>query len=81
MSLRLAGPLYECLPYAYMIIGGLAILLFYLDPDGARGAIAFGIGVLAQIAALTLYLHRQDHRALSREYSGETIDFPSRLNG
>ncbi len=80
MSLRLARPVYECLPYAYMIIGALAIWLFYLDPDGARGVVAFAIGVLAETAALTLYLHRQDYRALSREYSGETIDFPSRLN-
>jgi len=39
-----------------------------------------GIGVLAEIAALTVFLRRQDYRALSQEYSGETIELPSRLN-
>jgi hypothetical protein len=43
--------------------------------------IAFGIGLLAEIAALTVFLRRQDYRAQSREYSGETINYPSRLNG
>ena len=35
--------------------------------------------VAAEIAALTVFLRRKDYRALSREYSGETIDLPSRL--
>jgi hypothetical protein len=32
------------------------------------------------IAALTLFLRRQDYRALGREYTGETIDLPPDLN-
>jgi hypothetical protein len=36
--------------------------------------------LIAEIAALTVFLRRQDYRALSREYSGEIIDLPSRLN-
>jgi hypothetical protein len=79
MSMRLARPVYESLPYVYMALGAAAIFLFYLDPMGPRANVAFAIGVLAEIAALTLYLRRQDYRALSREYSGETIDFPSNL--
>ena len=79
--MRLARPVYESLPYVYMAIGGLAILLFYLDPDGRRAVAAFAIGVIAETAALTLLLRRQDYRALSREYSGETIDLPSTLHG
>ena len=81
MSVRLSRPVYESLPYVYMALGGLAIFLFYLDPIGTRAKIAFIIGVLAEIAALTLYLRRQDYRALSREYSGETIELPSTLSG
>ena len=41
---------------------------------GIGGTIAFVIGVCAEIAALTLFLRRLDHRSLSREYSGETIE-------
>jgi hypothetical protein len=78
--MRLARPVYESLPLVYMLIGGLAIVIFYLDP-GLPGKVAFGIGVLAEIAALTLFLRRLDYRALSREYSAETIELPSTLNG
>ena len=79
--MRLARPVYESLPYIYMAIGGLAIFLFYLDPVGLRAEVAFVIGIIAAIAALTLFLRRRDFRELSREYSGETIDFPSSLRG
>ena len=78
--MRLARPVYESLPYIYVAIGALAIFLFYLDPVGLRAKVAFVIGFVAETAALTLYLRRHDYRALSREYSGETIEFPSSLN-
>lgn len=77
--MRLARPVYESLPYVYMAIGGLAIFLFYVDSIGPRAVAAFVIGVVVETAALTLLLRRQDYRELSREYSGETIDFPSTL--
>jgi hypothetical protein len=79
--MRLSRPVYESLPYLYMAIGGLAIFLFYLDPGGSLAAVAFIIGVVTEIAALTVLLRRQDYRALSREYSGETIELPSTLHG
>ena len=79
--MRLARPVYESLPYVYMAIGGLAIFVCYLDPLEPRAIIAFVIGIIVETAALTLLLRRQDYRALSREYSGETIDLPSTLHG
>jgi len=72
--MRLSRPIYESLPLIYMIIGALAIIVFYLDPPGIGGTVAFVIGFCAEIAALTLFLRRLDHRTLSREYSGETIE-------
>jgi hypothetical protein len=79
--MRLARPVYESLPYVYMAMGALAIFIFYLDPVGARAVAAFVIGVFVATAGLTLVLRRQDYRALSREYSGETIELPSTLHG
>lgn len=79
--MRLARPVYESMPLIYAGIGGVAILLACLDPQGPQSAIAIGIAVVAEVAALTVFLRRQDYRALSREYTGETIDLPSRLNG
>ncbi len=72
--MRLARPVYESLPLIYMAIGAVAIVVFYLDPAGVGGKVAFIIGLCAEIAALTLFLRRLDYRALSREYSGETIE-------
>ncbi len=78
--MRLAKPVYEILPLIYVVIGALAILLVYVDPQGPFALIAFGIGSLVEIAALTVFLHRQDCRAQSREYPGESIDLPPTLN-
>ena len=78
--MRLVRPVYESLPLIYAAIGGVALLVAYLDPDAPQTAVALGIGLIAEIAALTVFLRRQDYRALSREYSGEIIDLPSRLN-
>jgi hypothetical protein len=80
-SMRLARPVYESLPFIYVAIGGAAIFLFYLNPLGYAGKAAFLIGLLAETAALTLFLRRQDYRALSREYNGEIIELPSNLKG
>jgi hypothetical protein len=80
MSMRLAQPVYESLPLIYMAIGAVGVGIFYVDPVTLGGEIAFTIGVIAEIAALTLFLRRRDYRELSREYSGETIELPSSLN-
>jgi hypothetical protein len=79
--MHLSRPVYETLPLTYVAIAGFAWLIAYLDPGGARSAIAFIIGIAASIAALTIFLHRKDYRAQRREYNGETIDFPSTLEG
>jgi hypothetical protein len=81
VPMRLARPVYESLPLLYMFIGAVAILISYLDSAGVGGKMAFLIGLFSEIAALTLVLRRQDYRALSREYSGETIELPSSLHG
>jgi hypothetical protein len=72
--MRLSRPVYESLPLVYMVIGAVGVTIFYFDPPGISGKVAFVIGVCAEIAALTLFLRRLDYRALSREYSGETIE-------
>ena len=78
--MRLARPVYESLPLIYAVIGGLAISLAYFDPQGPQAMVCLIIGLLAEIAALTVFLRRQDYRALRREYSGEPLDGPSSLS-
>jgi hypothetical protein len=79
--MRLARPVYETLPLIYVGIAGAAWLIAYFDPAGPRGGVAFVIGMAAAVGALTIFLHRQDCRAQSRQYNGETIKYPSTLRG
>ena len=74
--MRLAAPVYECVPLIYAAIGGLAWWLAYLDPHGLGGAIAPLIGIAADIAALTIFLRRRDDRELRSQYRGGSIDSP-----
>jgi hypothetical protein len=76
--MRLSRPVYETVPLAYLAIGAIAFLLAFFDPESRRATIAFVIGMLALIAALTVALRRQDYRAQSREYPGETLDLHRR---
>jgi hypothetical protein len=72
--MRLSKPLYESLPLLYGGIGTAAIVIAYFEPHRIRSIIAFVIGLLAAIAALTIFLHRRDRRELSREYRGDNLD-------
>ncbi len=72
----MARPIYESLPALYAVIGGVALMISYLEAGGLRAVITFGIGVFAEIAALTLFLRRRDSRELLRDYSGGAIDLP-----
>jgi hypothetical protein len=75
--MRLARPVYESVPLIYAAIGGIAIGLAYIDPREPQTVLLLIIGLAAEIAALTVFLRRQDCRALSRDYSGRPIDLPS----
>lgn len=77
--MRLAHPVYESVPFVYAAIGGAASLIAYVDPVGPASVVAGAIGVVAEVAALTVFLRRLDSRALRQEYTGETIELPSRL--
>jgi hypothetical protein len=72
--MRLSKPLYESLPLLYVGIGTAAIAIAYFEPVRIRSIVAFVIGLLAAIAALTIFLHRQDRREQSREYRGDSLD-------
>jgi hypothetical protein len=72
--MRLSKPVYETLPLLYVGIGAVAIVIAYFEPQRIRSIVAFGIGLIAAIAALTVFLHRQDRRELSREYRGDDLD-------
>ncbi len=75
--MRLAGPLYESLPYIYAAIGACAFGVSYLDAQDVRAAATFTVGIAAEVAALTLYLRRRGYREMRREYSGGELAPPA----
>ena len=74
--MRLARPVYESLPYAYIGLGWVAMLVSYLNAGSLGAGIAFCIGLLAQVAGLTIFLHRQDCRSRRSQYPCESIEEP-----
>ena len=61
--MRLSRPVYESVPLIYFAIGACGFVLAYLDPGRVRSIVAFCIGLIAAVAALTVFLHRQDYRS------------------
>lgn len=72
--MRLSKPLYESLPVIYGAIGTAAVAIAYFEPSRIRSIVAFCIGLIAAIAALTVFLHRQDRRAMRRQYREDSLD-------
>jgi hypothetical protein len=55
------------------------MLVSYVDTNDARSMVPFVIGLLAQVAGVTLLLHRRDCRLRRNQYPCESIDKAVRL--
>jgi membrane associated rhomboid family serine protease len=66
----LSRPLYEGLPWLYIVLGAVALLGSYLL--AARGVLSFAVGALGLLAILAgavVLLRRRDYRELRSHYS------------
>ena len=52
------------------------MVLSYLNSGSSQGTLAFVLGLIAQVAGLTIYLHRQDCRSRRSQYPCERIEEP-----
>ena len=69
--MRVAGPLYESLPYAYIAIGAAAIAASFAWRVADWSGIMAGFGVVAIVGGLVLVLRRRDYRIQKRHYGAE----------
>ena len=70
-ALRLSRPLYESLPWLYVLSGLLALAASY-EHRGDTASVFFGIfGILAVIAGLVVLLRRRDFRELREHYQDQ----------
>ncbi|HEY5559733.1 MAG TPA: hypothetical protein VIK49_08395 [Steroidobacteraceae bacterium] len=69
--MRISRPLYELLPYAYMLIGAAAVATSFLWRVPGWSDLMAGLGMIAIVSGLVLVLRRRDYRIQQRHYGAE----------
>jgi hypothetical protein len=70
----LPRPLYEFLPYVYMLVGiGLLTAAWLIDVQ-TLPSIFMVVGALSLMGGLVLWLRRRDYRTREAEYSNRTLE-------
>lgn len=71
---RLAKPLYETLPYLYMLAGALAFGASYLLGESVWADVVLVLGIVCVLGGVVVILRRRDYRANRAEYPGTSLD-------
>ena len=71
---RLAKPLYETLPYIYIVAGLLAIGGSWLLGHHWWSDVALILGIFCVLGGVVVLLRRRDYRASRAEYPGRSFD-------
>lgn len=70
----LARPVYESLPYVYMIVGlGLLAAAWFVESE-TLPSVFMVVGALSLMAGLVLWLRRRDYRTRQAEYNSRSLD-------
>lgn len=69
--MRVARPLYESLPYAYVVIGVAAVTASFFWRVAQWSWMLAVAGVLAILGGLVLILRRRDYRIQRRHYGAD----------
>ena len=65
---RFSRPVYEGLPWLYIVCGIAALFGSYLLPSGVLGLVVGLAGLVAVLGGVVILLRRRDYRALRSEY-------------
>jgi hypothetical protein len=69
--MRVARPVYESLPYAYIAIGLAAVAASFAWRVADWSGFMAAFGLVAIVGGLVLALRRRDYRIQKRHYGGE----------
>jgi hypothetical protein len=72
--MRIVRPLYEALPYAYMVIGAASLGTSFARRAAAWSGILAVFGLVALVGGLVLALRRRDYRIQKRHYGANIED-------
>jgi hypothetical protein len=70
----LARPVYELLPYAYVIAGLAAFTSSWFVNRAPWPTLLFVGGLLAMVGGLVIWLRRRAYRATQSEYTVKSLD-------
>lgn len=66
---RLSRPVYEFLPWLYMLCGIAALVASYILPSGILSLIAGLVGLVGVLGGIVILLRRRDYRELRSQYA------------
>jgi hypothetical protein len=70
----IARPIYELLPYLYMVIGLVLLGAAWLVDVTTLPSVFMVVGSLSLMAGLVLWLRRRDYRTRQSEYDSHSLD-------
>lgn len=70
----LARPVYELLPYFYMLLGLVLVAASFWVNAARSSSWLLGGGGLAMLVGLVLWLKRKDYRKAQSEYNRHSLD-------
>jgi hypothetical protein len=70
-GVRLSRPLYEAIPWIYILCGLLALAASYRHRGSGMSVVVGILGILAVIAGIVLLLRRRDFRELKARYEDQ----------
>jgi Flp pilus assembly protein TadB len=68
-SQRLSRPVYEGLPWFYLVCGVAALIASYLLPSRILSLIAGVVGLIGLLGGSVILLRRRDYRELRSQYA------------
>ena len=68
----LSRPVYEMLPYAYMVLGAVLLGISFFVTQGSTWLM--WAGMVALVVGLVLWLKRRDYRTARSEYNPRSLD-------
>jgi hypothetical protein len=70
----LSRPIYEMLPYLYMLVGAGLLGAAWLVQIETLPSVLMVVGCLSLMAGLVLWLRRRDYRSRQSEYNSHSLD-------